>query len=83
MDERERRSDRQRSVRAASIILGDGTPDIPCVVLDRSAGGVRLHVHDPALVPDNFRLLILEDNSEHACAVIWRTGNEIGVQFQA
>ena len=80
-DKPDRRQQRRRHVRIASILIGDAQAAIPCVILDVSIGGARLHVHEPDEVPDRFRLLQIASNEEHDCAVVWRRGNEMGVKF--
>lgn len=76
-----RRQERRRQVRIASILTSDGRSPISCVVLDLSRGGARIHVHDPSEVPDQFRLLLLANNEEHGSIAVWRTNDEIGVKF--
>lgn len=80
-NEANRRQDRRRSVRIASIVLAGAAEPIPCVVLDISSSGARLHVHDPNEVPDTFRLIMASTNDEYACETVWRQGNEMGVRF--
>ena len=82
-DETDRRQERRRNVRIASILIGDAKTPIPCVILDIASGGARLHVHEPSEVPDRFRLLQIASNEEHGCEVAWRRGNEMGVKFTA
>ena len=78
----DRRHDRRRSVRIASIVVGSASSAIPCVILDISGGGARLHVHDPSEVPDDFQLVQTATQEEHACSAVWRSGNEMGVRFK-
>ncbi len=80
-DDKNRRQERRRSVREASIITGDGRSPISCVALDLSLSGARLHIHDQSEVPDSFRLLLIGTGEEHSCAVVWRAGEEMGVRF--
>lgn len=80
-DAKNRRQDRRRNVREASILTGDGRSPISCVVLDLSASGARLHVHDQTEVPAAFHLLLIATGEQHACDVVWRTGEEMGVKF--
>lgn len=80
-DDKNRRQERRRSVRIASILTSDGRSPISCVVLDLSASGARLHIHDQAEVPDEFRLLLVATGDEHPCTTVWRSGNEMGVRF--
>lgn len=80
-DEVNRRQERRRNVRIASIITNDGRSPISCVVLDLSKSGARLHIHDQSEIPDQFRLLLLANNEEHKCETVWRTDMEMGVKF--
>ena len=76
-----RRQDRRRNVRIASIVVSVARAAIPCVILDISSSGARLHVHDPAEIPDVFRLIQTTTQEEHECSAVWRAGNEMGVKF--
>ena len=80
-DKPNRRQDRRRHVRIASLMTGNDRTAIPCVILDLSNGGARLHVHAPGEVPDRFRLLQIASNEERDCEVVWRRDNEMGVKF--
>ena len=80
-DESDRRQERRKQVRIASILVDATRSPIPCVILDISTSGARLHVHVPAEVPDRFRLIEIANNQERDCTVVWRKGNTIGVQF--
>lgn len=80
-DKSNRRLDRRRKVRVASIIVSDTQPPIPCVILDISHGGARLHVHDHAEIPDRFTLVQSTGDQKDLCSVVWRTGDEMGVKF--
>lgn len=77
---KEQRGSRRRIVRDAEIILASPAPPLPCVVLDSSIGGFRLHVHLPAEVPDFFQLRVSDETGTYSCEVIWRRTNEIGVK---
>lgn len=72
---------RQRTVRAAITRFEGLLSPIPCVMLDISRGGARLHLHNPHEVPDQFQLHLESENSLHKCEVVWRSANEIGVKF--
>lgn len=80
-DVKNRRQDRRRNVRIASILTSDGRSPISCVVLDLSASGARLHIHNQDEVPDTFRLLLVATDEQHGCTVVWRAGEEMGVRF--
>ncbi len=54
-----------------------------CVVADVSDTGARLGVENSATVPDNFVLLLAANGkAKRNCRVIWREGEEIGVEFE-
>jgi hypothetical protein len=51
-----------------------------CLITDISAGGARLHSADE--MPNEFTLLVQAGELEtHRCRVVWRLGEEVGVQF--
>jgi hypothetical protein len=50
-----------------------------CLITNISADGARLFTED-AVVPEQFDLVIAE-NLERRCQVVWRLGGEIGVRF--
>lgn len=77
----DRRDSRRRTVRHAAIVVHPPKPEIPCVILDRSDAGVRLHVHLASEVPDKFELDVPTDERRYACEVVWRQGNELGAKF--
>ncbi len=54
-----------------------GTPR-QCLITNISADGARLFTEDA--VPEQFDLVIAE-NLERRCQVVWRLGGEIGVRF--
>ena len=81
-DKRNRRQERRRKVRIASIIVSEAIPAIPCVILDISLSGARLHVHDHTEIPDHFTLVQSADKKLHVCTVVWRNDNEMGVRFE-
>ena len=51
-----------------------------CLITDISTDGARLHSVDD--VPEQFTLLIQAGELEsRQCRVVWRLGEEVGVQF--
>jgi PilZ domain-containing protein len=77
-----RRSRRRPLHHEGRIKRADGEPQIPCSVRDISATGARLAVEMPAAVPDQFILLLSRDGrTRRACTVVWRSAEEIGVEF--
>ena len=76
-----RQQQRLRTVREGSLRI-DGTPlEIGCIVLDLSIGGARLHLHNAWDTFERCQLYIETEQMRHACEVVWRDGNEIGVKF--
>ncbi len=51
------------------------------MLLDISSSGARLHIHDPASLPDRFRLRVESEGIDEMCEVVWRREEEIGVRF--
>ena len=55
-----------------------------CRLIDISANGARLVVDDIDTTPDSFDLLLSRfGRTSYHCNVVWRRGNEIGVEFLA
>ena len=79
----EKRTHPRRTCDESAIItslMGETIDD--CVIKDISAGGARLSVKVPDVVPDYFRLSIGGDMTLFPkCRVRWRSANEIGVEF--
>jgi hypothetical protein len=75
--------ERRRAVRSlwnrrATYRTGAGSGG--CLITDISAGGARLHSAD--VMPEQFTLLIQAGELEsRQCRVVWRLGEEVGVQF--
>jgi PilZ domain-containing protein len=79
-----RRSRRRPLQHEGRIKRSDGEPQIPCSVRDISATGARLAVEMPAAVPNQFILLLSRDGrTRRACAVVWRSAEEVGVEFRS
>jgi hypothetical protein len=54
-----------------------------CTVWDESEAGARLVVDSPDTFPDAFHIyMTLDFTSRRQCRVVWRRGNQIGVEFQ-
>lgn len=52
-----------------------------CLVVDRSAGGVRLRLARGVLPPTRFHLYDDNDAAVYAAQIIWRRGAEIGCRI--
>jgi hypothetical protein len=75
-----RRHERHSIDRVAKIQSASSLPR-DCLVTDISEGGARLYA-EGIVVPDQFVLLLTGSRTmRHECRVVWRLGNEIGVEF--
>jgi PilZ domain len=53
-----------------------------CTVWDESQTGARLVVDAPETIPDIFHMyMTLDFTSRRRCRVVWRSSNQIGVEF--
>jgi hypothetical protein len=53
-----------------------------CTVWDESKTGARLVVNAPETIPDTFHIyMTLNFSSRRRCRVVWRSSNQIGVEF--
>jgi hypothetical protein len=53
-----------------------------CTVWDESQTGARLVVDAPETIPDIFHIyMTLDFTSRRQCRVVWRSRNQIGVEF--
>lgn len=53
-----------------------------CTVWDESETGARLMVEAPETIPEIFHIyMTLDFTSRRRCRVIWRSRNQIGVEF--
>jgi hypothetical protein len=77
-----RRAPRVRTLQWALIPDQHGGAAIGCVVRNLSATGACLLVVSHDRVPDSFDLVLNRDKSRYPCRVLWRTANQVGVEFQ-
>jgi PilZ domain len=62
---------------------GDGSSSRPWSLIERSEGGARLLVDDPARVPDRFTLVQKgQVTTLRKCRVVWRSDSHVGVKFE-
>jgi hypothetical protein len=79
--------DRRKTTRRTFNRLGRFFSDLSgqheCMIVDLSEGGARLHTN--VETPPAFALTVLTDAGaiQHRCKVIWRLGDEVGVEFLA
>ena len=74
-----RRAKRHRTFKGVSITLPTGT--VECIVRNISASGALLELNAPALVPDDFSLVIKPERQRRLCQVVRRTALQLGVRF--
>jgi hypothetical protein len=77
-----RRAPRVRTLQLAQIPDQHDGAAIGCVVRNLSATGACLLVVSHDRVPDSFDLVLSRDKSRYPCRVLWRTANQVGVEFQ-
>jgi hypothetical protein len=67
----------------AWIADADGSPVRGCIVRDISAGGAKLGIETdaPRSIPGEFTLLMRDGSTRHRCRVVWRSDENLGVQF--
>jgi hypothetical protein len=73
--------EREKTYRAADVILGDGKTPIAASLLDLSKHGLRLYADTPVRIPKYVTVILSHPASEHACELIWQKDNEIGLKF--
>jgi hypothetical protein len=80
MIERRSVAPRRRTLKSATIALGDGGV-INGVVKNLSDTGALLQVESVIGIPDTFTLYIEADHFKRECKIIRRLPNKIGVRF--
>jgi hypothetical protein len=74
----ERRSYPRTRLNETGSISVDEHRSLPCIVYDRSAGGIRIALPDAEIVPEHFVLSIDASNECLVCRAVWRNAEEIG-----
>jgi hypothetical protein len=83
MSERNRRSSpRHRTLKSGKIVLGNRTMVFDCRVRNLSDDGALLKLPSTIDIPDRFELRIVNEDIQVIALVRWRTGTELGVQFE-
>ncbi len=73
---------RQINGRSARLMLGDGTTELECSVLDVAPGGARLVTDAELDIGDQFTImLVASHNRRQRCEVVWRRDKTFGVKF--
>jgi PilZ domain len=76
-----RRWPRRRVLKRGKAMLHDKTTVLDCTVRDQSEGGVRLVMEHASSLPAEFRLGIVSDGQAWEVRVVWRRGDQVGVEF--
>ncbi|MCJ2136095.1 PilZ domain-containing protein [Methylobacterium sp. J-026] len=74
----ERRSAPRTLLNEIGSISVDEHRSLPCIVYDRSAGGIRIALPEAEIVPDRFVLSLDACNEILICRAVWRKREEIG-----
>ncbi|TXN78348.1 PilZ domain-containing protein [Methylobacterium sp. WL8] len=72
---------RKRVLKAAKIIFSHGGSVMDCTVRNVSNAGAKLTLPSSVGVPETFTLVIEADGTQHACKLIRRESEAVGVQF--
>jgi hypothetical protein len=67
-------------MKAAKINYGGDK--YPCVVRDISSTGAALEFSDLIRIPDEFTLIMLDEQLKLLCRVVWRRDYRVGVRFE-
>jgi hypothetical protein len=78
---RKHRPERKAANEQAWISVEGGFATRQCTLLDVSEGGARLRMDDPEFVRQPFRLKKSLSDPGRSCAIAWRDGNEMGIEF--
>ncbi len=65
----------------ASIDLGDGSSHRNCMICDISQKGARIALTGKNDIPNEFRLMLGGGGAHRRCRVVWRTEQQIGIEF--
>lgn len=76
-----RKSPRKTMLAAGKIIFNNKQSVFDCTVKNLSAGGARLRLPNLLGLPNNFELQIKKYGVTYPCDVVWRGGDQMGVQF--
>ena len=82
-DDDRRTRKRTRMMRNAKLIVPRRSSVISCTVQNITGGGACLRLANTFGVPDTFELTFEHGRTRRACRVVWRTGDQLGVKFEA
>ncbi|MEM6711534.1 MAG: hypothetical protein AAF590_04560 [Pseudomonadota bacterium] len=76
-----RKSQRQRALIGAVIVLDNKMSTFECVVRNKSDEGFLIRMVDTRGVPDAFNLRVGIDEDQFRCEVVWRNTTDLGVRI--
>lgn len=77
-----RKTPRRKMLKTCKIVFNNRFSVFDGVMVNRSEGGARLKVLNPASVAPEFLLSTVFGNAEYECVIRWRDQNYIGVEFE-
>lgn len=77
-----RNSPRHRTLKSGKIVLENHTSVYDCRIRNLSEQGALLKLPSTVGIPDDFLLQIVNEDILVAAHVRWRSGTELGVQFE-
>ena len=79
MEER-RKTPRSRTLKSGKIVLNLHSSVVDCTVRNLTDHGALLFVQSLVGIPESFEL-VLENQAQRDCHVVWRGDNRLGVEF--
>ena len=79
----------RRPIPRRRVLLGgvaayeDGAYTLNCKIRDLNEKGARIVVSSGQTLPDELYLVIMRDHMAHKAKLVWRKGDEAGLQFIA
>lgn len=72
---------RSRTVLRGMIIYNNRNSTIECLVRNFGETGAKIIIDEAMSFPQNFELAIAQKGLSYMAKVVWRNGNETGVEF--
>jgi hypothetical protein len=80
---KEKRKATRREMHYSAWIALEPDQLLGCAMSDVSETGARIDVEDAKIIPDHFTLFLSRAGTpKRKCSVVWRNGNQIGVEFE-
>jgi PilZ domain len=76
-----RAAKRLRVLKSAKIIYNFSQSVMDCTVRDMSGTGAKIICANNHLLPDDIRIVFMQDNTIRDAKVMWRRGEQIGIKF--